>query len=290
MGRMSEASARIVVGYNGTPASHEAVDWAAAQAAARGAELRILCCYDVPAAADSLGLSAADSVSALLDAARQLAESAARTVADAHPGLAVQAASTIGPASRVLVEQSSGAELLVLGTSDHHGLIASWLGSTPRYVVRRAACPVAVVRGAAGRGRPDRVVVGVDDSAPARRAVEWAAAEADRHQVPLLLVHAWWYQYGGGSAVGRDLTRVDAGLVLERAEELAREQFLGTVTAELREADPVPALLDAVRDGDLLVVAASGRGAIARGLLGSTVNGVLEAAAVPAVVVPSDRG
>ena len=52
----------------------------------------------------------------------------------------------------------------------------------------------------------------------------------------------------------------------------------------------MPALLDAVRDGDLLVVAASGRGAIARGLLGSTVNGVLEAATVPVVVVPTDDG
>ena len=288
-GNMPRMGNDIVVGYDGTPASHEAVDWAATEAGARGVRLRIICCYEVPAAGDALGLSTADSVAALLDAARRLAVSAGEAAVAAVPGLDVVAESAVGPASRILADASAGAELVVLGTSDHHGLIASWLGSTPRFVVRRAACPVIVVRGPASRGRPDRIVVGVDDSAPSQRAVEWAAAEADRHEVPLLLVHAWWYQYGRGSA-GRDLTRVDAGLVLERAEEAARDLFLGTVTAELREADPVPALLDAVRDGDLLVVAASGRGAIARGLLGSTVNGVLEAATVPVVVVPADAG
>ncbi|MFT3852703.1 MAG: universal stress protein [Ilumatobacteraceae bacterium] len=281
-------SAEIVVGYNGTPASHEAVEWAANEAGTRGVALRVICCYEIPYSADSLGLSAADSVAALLDAAQRLAAEAAHAAAAAVPGLEVTAESSVGPASRVLVDASHGADLVVLGTSDHHGLIASWLGSTPRFVVRRASCPVVVVRGAASRGRPDRVVVGADDSEPSKRAIEWAAAEADRHGVPLLLVHAWWYQYGGGSA-GRDITRVDAASVLERAEALAREQCLGTITAELREADPVPALLDAVRDGDLLVLAASGRGAIARGLLGSTVNGVLEAASVPVVVIPTNR-
>ena len=285
---MAAMSAEIVVGYNGTPASHEAVDWAAAEAGTRQARLRIICCYDVPYAADALGLNAADSVAALLDAARQLAASAGHAALAAVPGLDAVAEASIGPPSRVLVDVSAHADLVVVGTSDHHGLISSWLGSTPRYVARRAACPVVVVRGAASRGKPDRVVVGVDDSAPSQRAVEWAAAEADRHEVPLLLVHAWWYQYGGGTA-GRDLTRIDAATVLERAEELAREQCRGTITAELREADPVPALLDAVRDGDLLVVATSGRGAIARGLLGSTVNGVLESAAVPVVVIPTNR-
>jgi len=44
--------------------------------------------------------------------------------------------------------------------------------------------------------------------------------------------------------------------------------------------------LDAVEDGDLLVLAPSGHGAIARGFLGSTVNSVLDWAFVPVVVVP----
>lgn len=278
----------IVVGYNGTAASREAVDWAAHEAAARSATLRIISCYAIQSAADGIGLNAGDSVNALLDAAGAMAADAGQAVLAALPDLHVETESAVGPPSRVLVEASADAELVVVGTSDHHGLLATWLGSTPRYVVRHSACPVVVVRGAASRGRPDRVVVGVDDSEASMAAVDWATGEADRHRVPLVVVHAWWYQYEGHSEA-RDLTRVDAELVLERAVAAARERFLGDVAGDLREADPAPALLDAVLDGDLLVLAASGRGAISRGLMGSTVNSVLESAAVPVVVVPTPR-
>jgi nucleotide-binding universal stress UspA family protein len=41
-----------------------------------------------------------------------------------------------------------------------------------------------------------------------------------------------------------------------------------------------------VRDGDLLVLGASGHGALASAVLGSTVNAVLDQAAVPVIVVP----
>ena len=50
----------------------------------------------------------------------------------------VAAESAIGPASRVLTELSANADLVVLGTSDHHGMIASWLGSTPRWLAGEA--------------------------------------------------------------------------------------------------------------------------------------------------------
>ena len=55
-------SAEIVVGYNGTAASREAVDWAAHEAAARSATLRIISCYAIQSAADGIGLNAGDSV------------------------------------------------------------------------------------------------------------------------------------------------------------------------------------------------------------------------------------
>ena len=48
---------------------------------------------------------------------------------------------------------------------------------------------------------------------------------------------------------------------------------------------PSTGLLESVRDGDLLVLGSSGRGVIAAGLLGSTVNSVVEHVAVPVVVV-----
>jgi nucleotide-binding universal stress UspA family protein len=44
-------------------------------------------------------------------------------------------------------------------------------------------------------------------------------------------------------------------------------------------------LLETVRDGDLVVVGSSGRGALATGIFGSTVNAVLDRSSVPVVVV-----
>ncbi len=149
---------------------------------------------------------------------------------------------------------------------------------------------MVVVRGAASRGRPDRVVVGTDGSAAAEHALLWAADEADLHGCELVVVHGWEYPYIGIDTAGeqaRDFTRVDAACVLEKAVETARERCGVNVTGELVEGREVTDLLDSVRDGDLLVMASSGKGAIVASLLGSTVNSVLEQSSAPVVVVPS---
>jgi nucleotide-binding universal stress UspA family protein len=87
----------------------------------------------------------------------------------------------------------------------------------------------------------------------------------------------------------RDLTNVDAACLLDRAVELAREQFAVEVTGQLVESGPATALLETVRDGDLLVVGSRGRGALAANIFGSTVNTVLDRSAVPVVVVRGEH-
>ena len=65
----------------------------------------------------------------------------------------------------------------------------------------------------------------------------------------------------------------------------ARERCAASVSGLLVERSPASGLLETVRDGDLLVLGSRGRGAIAAGLLGSTVNSVVEHVAVPVAVV-----
>lgn len=135
------------------------------------------------------------------------------------------------------------------------------------------------------------MVVGVDDSKPSEHAVLWASAEADLHGVELHVVHAWEYAYAlgrTGESQGRDLTRVAAACVLDEALELARTVCGSTVTGELVEIGPAAGVLGSVRDGDLLVLGSRGRGAVRAGIFGSTVNSVLDAAAIPVVVLPHD--
>ena len=136
------------------------------------------------------------------------------------------------------------------------------------------------------------IVVGVDGSPEARRALDWALAEARLRGGRCLLVHA--YELGAaGSAIG----------LAEPVEALERsaEELLGQELAYAREAEPeaegravpgpaAPALVDASRQADLLVVGTRGLGGIKGALLGSVSIACVHHAVCPVVVIPpADR-
>jgi len=285
----------ITVGYDGSLASAAAVQWAADQAQSRGASLRIMTYFGRPVASAELmayGYGYGEVLSSVEDAAREQLQAVADNTIASHPGLPVTAALTTLPITVALVEGLQADDLVVVGASRHLRAAAFWLGSTPRMLVRHSPCPVAIVRGPATSGRPERVVVGVDGSVGALRALEWAGDEADRQQAELVIVHGWTYPYialDTSSAQARDLTRVDAACTLDRAIEHAAERFATAATPCLVEASATSALLSTVRDGDLLVLGSRGRGTLSSSIFGSTVNAVLEQAAIPVVVVHSDQ-
>jgi nucleotide-binding universal stress UspA family protein len=193
----------------------------------------------------------------------------------------------------VLARQSRSATLLVVGASGHHGAAAFWLGSTARFVARHSACPVAVVRGPAGADVTKRVIVGFDGSPESEPAVRWAADEADRCGAALLIVHCWLSTYRAvdlRSAQVHDVGQVEAARLLDRVVEGARERCGVDVTGMLLEDNPITALLSMSMPGDVLVLGSPEHGSIMSGVLGSTVNGVLEESVVPVVIVPSGVG
>jgi nucleotide-binding universal stress UspA family protein len=278
----------IIVGYDGSAPSTEAVFWAADEANVRGSVLKIVSCFGAPMVSDPLSGWAPTAYASLLDANQSALAKIKEVVMTASPGVEVETEATAESASFALIDGADAEDLIVVGASGHHGAAAFWLGSTARHVVRHSPCPVVVVRGAASRGCPDRIVVGIDGSAMSNRALAWAGEEADRHHVGLLIVHAWLYPYlpvDTSSAQARDLVSVDAACVLDRAMETAREQFAAEISGQLVEGAPAISLLEVVRDGDLLVVGSRGRGGLAANLFGSTVNVVLDGCAVPVVVV-----
>jgi len=280
---------QITVGYDGSVPSSEAVSWAAAEATVRGARLRIVSCFEIPFSGEAIGgWAATEAYGSLLEACRSALAEVKDSVAKSNPEIEIVTEASAGPAALALVDNVDPGDLIVVGASSHQGAAAFWLGSTPRHLVRHSPCPVVVVRGAASRGRPDRVVVGFDGSHASECALRWAGDEADRHHVGLLIVHGWMYPYlpiDTTSSQARDLTNVDAGCLLDRAVESASEQFAAQITGQLVESGPATALLETVCDGDLLVLGSSGRGALAAGLFGSTVNAVLDRSSVPVVVV-----
>jgi nucleotide-binding universal stress UspA family protein len=280
---------QITVGYDGSSSSSEAVSWAAAEAKVRGARLRIISCYEIPLAGGAVnGWTATEAYATLMEGCRNALQQVRDAIVETTAGVEIDLEASAGPASSALVESVDPDDLVVVGSSGHRGAAAFLLGSTPRHVVRHSPCPVVVVRGAASRGGPDRVVVGIDGSPAAERALRWAGDEADRYGVTLVVVHAWLYPYlsvDTASSQARDVMNVDAACLLDRAVESAREEFGAEVSGELVESGPATALLETVRDGDLLVVGSRGRGALAENLFGSTVNSVLDCSSVPVVVV-----
>ncbi len=286
-------SKHITVGFDDSAEAHEALRWGAEEAIIRGCPLEVVQCYQLPVASDvHAGWVPTEAYIGIEHAASEQLERARTMIADEYSRLSVTAALEAGPAATLLVEEDTGdQQLIVVGASSHRGASAFWLGSTPRALVRRANCPVVVVRGLTGRVRPDRVVVGVDGSEPSKQALRWAAAEAELHKVELRLVHAWEYPYVVNTtreSQVRDLMQVDAALVLDDALDLVRELCGSVVSGDLVEGGAASGLLRAVRDGDLLVLGSRGRGALRAGVFGSTVNSVLDRAAVPVVVLGSD--
>lgn len=139
-------------------------------------------------------------------------------------------------------------------------------------------------------------MVGVDGSADARRAAEWAAREAEVHGARLVVVHTWRAPDLAGAP------EIAAGLRLEDLEPAAQEllddevRHLGTLApdlvleARLEHGFPAAVLLGLAADAALVVVASRGMGRVAGLLLGSVSQAVVTRAPCPVVVVPpADR-
>jgi nucleotide-binding universal stress UspA family protein len=131
----------VVVGVDGSPESWAALEWAAAEARARGVALGVISAwsYDVLAQPPLSG----HSPERLRSAAAHLLEEAARKVR--RPGLPVHTWLVEGHADTTLQDVGEHAGLLVVGSRGLGPVRGALLGSVSAHLVRHAACPVAVV-------------------------------------------------------------------------------------------------------------------------------------------------
>lgn len=144
------------------------------------------------------------------------------------------------------------------------------------------------------------IVVGVDGSIGAARALEFGATEAQLRGTQLRVVCAWRVPvpaYAGSMIAPAIETDRFASAVREAAEsqldEVVREHDGLEVELVLREGSPTTVLLDEATRAELVVVGSRGRGGFSGLLLGSVSQQVAAHAACPVVVVPpsvADRG
>ena len=154
----------IVAATDGSEESLRAAEWAAREAAVRGAPLRIVsAAVLLPRMIGGHAMSGYDTVADTIREHRdQALAAAAERAAKAAPGLLIDTDHLDGPPAEAVTASGSGALMLVVGSRGVGGFAAMVLGSVSRYAATHASCPVVVVREAAESARR-QVGIGIGD-------------------------------------------------------------------------------------------------------------------------------
>lgn len=280
----------VLVGVDGSACAQQALVWAAADAAARGTGLTVAAVVELPRLAD------VPITAELLDNAARtgqtIADKAATRARAMTPGTAVVSRIATGGAAAELLRLATGAEEVVVGSRGDGGFAALLLGSVGCQVAAHAHGPVVVVRGAAAAGGP--VVVGIDGSGHSEIALEYAFGYADRHRLPLLVLHIdapevfMYPMVPTPYPVPQEMARIRAAITLGTEEVVGRwaAKYPGVpVESAVRAGTPTEELIGASREAALLVVGSRGHGRLTGMLLGSVSQAAVRHAHCPVAVV-----
>lgn len=138
------------------------------------------------------------------------------------------------------------------------------------------------------------IVVGTDGSAWSAAAVRWAAREANRRGAALRVVLAYEWNWPGA--------RFGSDAELRKLADQRAEETMARAAAQVREVapdvavhrdtalgEPVPVLLAAAKQAELIVLGNRGRGGFGSLMLGSVSQRVATYARCPVVVVRGRR-
>jgi len=142
------------------------------------------------------------------------------------------------------------------------------------------------------------IIVAADGSPASNAAVCWAARDAVLRRIPLTVVHvvnpvvtAWPHSpLPDGVAVWQEN---EGRRILADALKLARDTVNDNpripIESELIFSATAPTLVDLSKEADLIVVGTYGRGALARGLLGSVSSSLVRQAHCPVAVIRDEE-
>ena len=135
---------RVVVGIDGSEQSCTALRWGHAVAKATGARLDAVIAWNYNSGYGA-GYLPSD-VNPGADADKVLTETVDSVFGTDRPET-MRLAVCQGQAARVLLDESEGALLLVVGSRGHGGFMGLLLGSVSASVAEHATCPVLVLHG-----------------------------------------------------------------------------------------------------------------------------------------------
>ncbi|MEV0963998.1 MULTISPECIES: universal stress protein [unclassified Streptomyces] len=279
----------IAVGVDGSDGSLAAVDWAADEAALRGAPLRLVYATQwIPHQPQAVRMTHEERAEEAGDVLGAMEERARAR----RPELTLAAEEVEDAPTRVLLDAGSEAEVLVVGTHGLSGIGGFMVGSVGQEVVADAKQPVVLVRpdyredahGAHGR---NKVVLGLDIDDAADEVLEFAFDYAARRGVPLHVLHSWHAPFLHRH---RAAAETDSGPQAEMASALAqavrpyRDKYPAVdVSEESAIGRPAGRLVEEAADARLVVL---GRRRGHGSHIGSTTHALIHHAPCPVAVVP----
>jgi nucleotide-binding universal stress UspA family protein len=278
-GEWARAHLPVVVGVDGSHGSLSALVWAATEAAAAGADLRVVTTVSDHASGHT----------------RRRAEGAVAAWADQVSTVTspehVVGVVVSGSPERALLEEVGQARMVVVGKRGLGAIPRLLVGSTSLWVAGRSPVPVAVVPTAwdqASHG-DEPVVVGLDPERPHHQLLHLAFRRAHRLRVPLVVVHGWEPR---SSTPEEELESAESAShsLFETSLQSWRDRFPEVeVLAEASSHHPAMAVLAAMERGaQLAILGRHGGHRFAAFGFGSVTRAVLHYAEVPVLVVPND--
>lgn len=282
---------RVVAGYDGSAHAERALDRAVEEARIRDAALEILCGWPWHKHPPPEHGVQDDGDALPYGNARRMVDAAVDRVRARAPDVLLVPSLTSESAARALLRCGRTASLTVVGARGHGGFAGLFLGSVGLRVAAHCTTPLMVVR---GRTEPVRgtVVLGLESDTDTE-ALRFAVDEAVRRGAGLVVLHAWQFPPPRGRPsllAWADLhgLRKAAEAVPRRAVAAAHRDRPG-VRAQPQTVcrSPAPALVEASRTADVVVLAAHRRPHHFGLQLGPVTHAVLHHAHCPVVLVPT---
>ncbi|MEV7548325.1 universal stress protein [Amycolatopsis sp. NPDC089917] len=286
----------IVAGIDGSPAARTAALWAADDASLRGLPLRLVHVYRVPVAKMPGVLPPEETIRVgFAHQGQEWIFQAREAILGRFPELPVESAVREWSAVPALIQESTTATMVVLGSRGLGGFTGPLIGSTAVSLARHGHCPIVVARGR----RPDdplpedsRIVVGTDGSPTSEAALGFGFDEARLRDAGLTVVRTWSEVVDHG-AVRPHLFDVDPAEIEAEERKSVEEQVAPwqdkypdvPVEIVVRRGRPIRTLLEFGTRARLVVVGCRGRGGFEGMLLGSTSQALVTHSECPVAVI-----
>ena len=295
---------KILVGLDGSPLAETILPFAEMLAQRTGARVTLL--HVVPAAEDAAPKGEHAAVDQLIRASMQRAEAylseQRRRFAATGLGASIEVAS--GHGARAIVESAErgGYDLIALATHGRSGVDRWSHGSVADQVLHATKVPLLLVRPGDGwKAMPrefHRIVVMLDGSAEAERALDIAAPLAAQFCVPLVLfrfVEPMALEFADPMAMAYvEVERVTKETAAEAQKQLEakagelRKRTSVNASTNVTIARPGDGIAAYVRDhpDTLVVLTTHGRTGWRQALLGSVARRVVQTVAAPILICP----